>query len=66
MLRGIGANRWLWLLLLSGIVLIGSVWLAMFPWLGTSGQLAAIVVHRAAAVVSVIAALRLLVLSRFK
>ena len=66
MLRGVGANRWLWLLLISGIVLIGSVWLAMFPWLGTTGQLAAIVVHRAAAIVSVIAAIRLFMQSRSK
>ncbi len=66
MLRGIGANRWLWLLLISGVVLIGSVWLAMFPWLGTQGQMVAIVVHRVAAVISVIAALRLFLQFRFK
>jgi len=46
-----------WVLILSGIVLILSVLLAMFPILGTHGQHTAIVVHRVAAVVSIFAAL---------
>jgi uncharacterized membrane protein len=48
---------WFWLLLLGGIVLILSILLAMFPLWGTQGQHAAIVAHRIAAAVSVIAAL---------
>lgn len=51
-----GGNVWFWILLLSGIVLIGSVLIAMFPILGTHGQHIAIVVHRIAAVLSIIAA----------
>lgn len=51
-----GGNVWFWILLLSGIVLILSVLLAMFPMFGTRGQQACIVVHRVAAVASLIAA----------
>jgi hypothetical protein len=47
---------WTWLLLISGIVLILSVLIAMFPILGTHGQHMAIIVHRIAAVLSIIAA----------
>ncbi|MDF7807115.1 cytochrome c3 family protein [Pontiellaceae bacterium B12219] len=47
---------WFWVLLLCGIVLILSVLIAMFPILGTHGQHLAIVVHRIAAVLSIVAA----------
>lgn len=46
-----------WVLIVSGIVLILSVLIAMFPILGTHGQHVAIVIHRIAAIVSVVAAL---------
>ena len=46
---------WFWLLLLSGIPLILSILIAMFPILGTEGQHTAIVVHRTAAIISVFA-----------
>jgi hypothetical protein len=51
-----GGNAWFWLLLVCGIVLILSVLVAMFPILGTHGQHLAIVVHRVAAILSIIAA----------
>lgn len=51
-----GGNFWFWLLVVCGIVLIGSVLVAMFPLLGTHGQHVAIVVHRVAAVLSIVAA----------
>jgi hypothetical protein len=47
---------WFWLLLICGIVLILSVLIAMFPILGTHGQHVAIVVHRIAAILSIVAA----------
>jgi len=47
---------WLWLLLVSGILLILSVLLAMFPIFGTHGQHLCIVIHRIAAIVSIAAA----------
>ncbi|QBG48614.1 hypothetical protein EGM51_14830 [Verrucomicrobia bacterium S94] len=54
--RAKSGGPWFWVLLISGIVLILSVLLAMFPVLGTHGQHTAIVVHRTAAVISLIAA----------
>jgi hypothetical protein len=48
---------WFWLLLICGIVLILSVLIAMFPILGTHGQHVAIVIHRIAAVLSIVAAI---------
>jgi len=48
---------WFWLLVICGIVLILSVLVAMFPILGTHGQHVAIIVHRIAAVLSIIAAI---------
>ncbi len=54
-LRAGNGGFWCWLLLLSGIPLMLSIIIAMFPVLGTEGQHAAIVVHRIAAIVSVIA-----------
>ncbi|MDF7799720.1 cytochrome c3 family protein [Pontiellaceae bacterium B1224] len=48
---------WFWLLLICGIVLILSVLVAMFPILGTHGQHLAIVIHRIAAVLSIVAAI---------
>ncbi|MEI6891412.1 MAG: cytochrome c3 family protein [Pontiella sp.] len=47
---------WFWVLLISGMVLMLSVLLAMFPILGTHGLQVALVVHRFAAVLSIIAA----------
>ncbi|MEA2069608.1 MAG: hypothetical protein U9P12_10435, partial [Verrucomicrobiota bacterium] len=52
-----GGNVWFWLLVVCGIVLILSVLIAMFPLLGTHGQHVAIIVHRIAAILSIIAAL---------
>jgi hypothetical protein len=51
-----GGNVWFWILLVSGIVLILSILVAMFPILGTHGQHLAIVVHRVAAGLSIAAA----------
>jgi hypothetical protein len=51
-----GGNVWFWLLVVCGIVLILSVLIAMFPILGTHGQHVAIIVHRVAAILSIIAA----------
>lgn len=51
-----GGNIWFWILVVCGIVLILSVLVAMFPILGTHGQHQAIVIHRSAAIISVIAA----------
>jgi hypothetical protein len=51
-----GGNIWFWILIVCGIVLILSVLVAMFPILGTHGQHLAIVVHRVAAILSMIAA----------
>ena len=55
-LRAKSSGLWGWILIVSGIVLILSVLIAMFPILGTHGQHLAIVVHRVAAVLSIIAA----------
>jgi hypothetical protein len=55
-LRAREGNLWFWIILVSGIVLILSVLIAMFPVLGTHGQHTAIVVHRVAAVITIIAA----------
>ncbi|MDF7823096.1 cytochrome c3 family protein [Pontiellaceae bacterium B12227] len=55
-LKAKNGGFWFWVLLVSAIVLILSVLIAMFPLLGTHGQHVAIVVHRCAAVVSIIAA----------
>lgn len=55
-LRAKNGGLWFWVLLVSGIVLILSVLVAMFPILGTHGQHTAIVIHRVAAVVSIVAA----------
>jgi len=52
-----GGNIWFWILLVSGIVLILSILVAMFPILGTHGQHLAIVVHRVAAILSIVAAI---------
>jgi hypothetical protein len=52
-----GGNAWFWLLVVCGIVLILSILIAMFPILGTHGQHVAIVVHRVAAILSMVAAL---------
>ncbi len=49
-------NIWFWVTLISGIVLILSILVAMFPILGTHGQHLAIVVHRGAAILSLVAA----------
>jgi hypothetical protein len=49
-------NIWFWVTLISGLVLILSILVAMFPILGTHGQHLAIVVHRWAAGLSIIAA----------
>ncbi len=49
-------NIWTWVLLLSGVVLILSILVAMFPILGTHGQHLAIIVHRGAAILSLVAA----------
>jgi hypothetical protein len=49
-------NIWFWITLISGIILILSILVAMFPILGTHGQHLAIVVHRAAAILSLVAA----------
>ncbi len=51
-----GGNIWFWMLLVCGIILILSILIAMFPVLGTQGQHVAIVVHRVAAILSIIAA----------
>ena len=51
-----GGTIWFWLLLVCGIALILSILIAMFPILGTHGQHTAIVVHRVAAILSIIAA----------
>ena len=48
---------WFWVLFISGIVLILSVLIAMFPILGTHGQHLAIIIHRIAAVLSIVAAI---------
>ncbi len=56
-MRSKTVGLWGWVLIVSGIVLILSILLAMFPLLGTHGQHTALVVHRAAAIASVIAAL---------
>jgi len=50
-----GGGIWVWLTLVCGIVLILSVLIAMFPVLGTHGQHLAIVVHRVAAILSIVA-----------
>jgi hypothetical protein len=55
-LRAKEGNIWFWILLVSGIVLILSILVAMFPILGTHGQHLAIVVHRGAAILSLVAA----------
>jgi hypothetical protein len=55
-LRAREGTIWFWMLLISGIILILSVLIAMFPLLGTAGQHTAIIIHRVAAVVSIIAA----------
>ncbi len=55
-LRVKSAGVWGWALIVSGIVLILSVLIAMFPLLGTHGQHNAIVIHRIAAIVSIAAA----------
>lgn len=52
-----GGNVWFWLLVVCGIVLMLSILVAMFPILGTHGQHVAIVVHRGAALLSIVAAL---------
>jgi hypothetical protein len=56
LLRARNGGLWFWILLVSGIVLIGSILIAMFPILGTHGQHVAIIVHRVAAMLSIIAA----------
>ncbi len=56
LLRARTGGLWLWLLVGSGIVLILSVLVAMFPILGTQGQHAAIVLHRMAALATLVAA----------
>ena len=56
-LRSKSVGLWGWVLIVSGIVLILSVLVAMFPILGTHGQHVAMVIHRIAAVVSVVAAI---------
>ncbi|RKX45606.1 MAG: hypothetical protein DRP64_04470, partial [Verrucomicrobia bacterium] len=52
-----GGNLWFWLLEVCGIVLILSILVAMFPILGTHGQHVAIIIHRVAAILSMVAAL---------
>jgi len=52
-----GGNVWFWLMLGCGIILILSILIAMFPILGTHGQHVAIIIHRVAAVLSLVAAL---------
>lgn len=51
-----GATVWFWIMLVSGMVLILSILLAMFPLLGTHGQHIALVLHRWAAGFSIVAA----------
>ena len=55
-LRAKSGGCWFWVLLVSGIVLILSILVAMFPVLGTHGQHVAIIVHRWAAGLSIVAA----------
>ena len=56
-LKAKNGGPWLWVLLVSALVLILSVLVAMFPLLGTHGQHVAIFVHRTAAVLSIVAAI---------
>ncbi len=49
-------NLWFWLMLGCGIVLILSILIAMFPILGTHGQHITIILHRVAAILSIVAA----------
>jgi hypothetical protein len=56
LLRAASGGFWFWLLVVCGIALILSILVAMFPLLGTHGQHVAIVVHRMAAVLSIVAA----------
>jgi hypothetical protein len=51
-----GGTLWFWVLLINGIVLIISILVAMFPILGTHGQHMAIIIHRGAAILSLVAA----------
>ncbi len=51
-----GGNVWFWLLVVCGMVAILSILVSMFPILGTHGQHVAIVIHRVAAVLSMVAA----------
>jgi hypothetical protein len=51
-----GGNIWFWILIISGIILILSILVAMFPIFGTHGQHICIVIHRIAAIASILAA----------
>ena len=52
-----GLGRWcFWMLVVGGIILILSVLVAMFPLFGTHGQHLCVVVHRLAAIVTIVAA----------
>ncbi len=56
-LRSKTVGFWGWVLIVGGIVLILSILIAMFPILGTHGQHVALVIHRIAAIFSVVAAI---------